>query len=109
MEQLFCLYGVIDIRLVYNLYVPCFCAYNDFYLQKQIVRTYLAGGRRLSVSTYPSIGTSVWQLACSFVKPTHSSAVLARALWHHSCNCHYTINFTAFLIPNAAFLSFCTG
>lgn len=32
------------IRLVGNLYMLYFCVYNDFYQQKQIVKTYLAGG-----------------------------------------------------------------
>lgn len=93
---------------VQPLHLPHVCVY-DFCQQKRAVRTCLAGGRSLTLSTYLPIGTSIWQLACSFLKPNRGSAILVRVLWHHFCNCHYTINFNAFLIPNAAFFSSVQG
>lgn len=53
------------------------CVDHDFYPQDRIAWTRVAGDRCLSISIYPSIGTSIWQLAQSLVKPAHSPAVLA--------------------------------
>lgn len=53
------------------------CVDHDFYPQNRTAWTCVAGDRCRSISICLSIGTSIWQLAQSLVKPAHSPAVWA--------------------------------
>lgn len=93
----------------HNSYLLYFCVYNDFYRQNRTAWTCVAGDGQVDMERHLCIGTSMWQLAYSLVRPAHGSAVLARALWHRSCHWHDTIHFSAFLIPNAAVFYLLSG
>lgn len=71
----------------HNSCLLCFCVCNDFYRQNRTACTCVAGDGQADMERHLCIGTSMWQLAYSLVRPAHSSAVLARAFlsltWHN--------------------------
>lgn len=74
------------IRLVGNLYVLYFCVYNDFFINRSrlsrlILLEVCNSPDPPTRCRYPQAGSRH-----SSMKSTHSSAALARALWHRSFN-----------------------
>lgn len=101
------------IRLVGNLYMLYFCVYNDF-LSTEADCQGLSCWRYVTLQIHPP-GVGTPKLAADTHPWNPPTALLP---WLGRCGtvlltalvaCHYTINFTAFLIPNAAFLSSCAG